>query len=471
MPWTTGDVLAATGGRLVCGSFDQRFGGIGIDSRTIDPQALFIAIRGGTHDGHCFVADVTAAGVQGVLIETGKAADLPCDRIGAQGGVCIAVADTTRALGDLAAYHRRRHRAGVVAITGSNGKTSTRTMTTAVVARRFETLSPAGNFNNEIGLPLTLLNLTARHRWAVVELGMNHFGEIRRLAEICLPDIGMITNIGPAHLEGLGSIDGVMRAKAELLEKIKPEGTLVLNADDPRTRALARKSPQPVILFGLGEGADIRGKSIVATGQGNSFTLELPGESITVALRVHGDFMVVNALAAAAVGYRLGLPAREIKAGLESFRPVGGRMRVLETALGLHIIDDTYNANPGSMASAIQTVAALSAGKPAILVAGDMLELGDHAVDLHEKIGRAAARAGIDRLYVTGGFAEATAQGARKAGMAGRRIFIGRRRDIIADLKTRLAPGDWLLIKGSRGMALETVTAAIRQWADAGGTG
>lgn len=466
IPWSVLDILDATRGTLVSGSRKHSFGGVGIDSRTITARDLFVAIEGTTHDGHFFAADVIGSGVRGLVAGRDKIDALPCSRWQKQDVVCIAVDDTTRALGDMAAFNRRRAHVSVAAVTGSNGKTSTRAMITAVLAGHYVTLAPKGNFNNEIGLPLTLLQLTPAHQWAVVELGMNHFGEIRRLAEICSPDMGIITNIGPAHLEGLGSIDGVMQAKAELLEEIRPGGTIILNADDPRTLQLARKQVLPVLLFGMGAKARIRGRAVDARDRKNSFVLELPTEEIRIDLQVHGDFMIANALAAAAVGYKLGFSAGEIKAGLESFQPVPGRMNVLQTPMGLNIIDDTYNANPVSMTGAIRTLMALAAGKPAVMVAGDMLELGEKAASFHFELGEKAARAGIGRLYSTGDFAQSIADGALAQGMDIRNIFIGSQEEIICDLRQRLHPGCWVLIKGSRGMALEKTVKEIMNWTD-----
>ena len=466
IPWTVADILDATGGTLVSGSRNHCFKGVGIDSRTITGTDLFVAIEGAVHDGHCYAADVIDSGIQGLVVARDKISTLPCSRWQKGNVVCIAVPDTTRALGNMAAFNRQRAHVSVVAVTGSNGKTSTRAMITAVISRRYTTLAPKGNFNNEIGLPLTLLQLTAAHQWAVVELGMNHFGEIRRLAEICSPDMGIITNIGPAHIEGVGSMDGVMQAKAELLEKIRPGGIIILNADDPRTLQLSQNQVLPVLLFGMEPTAHIKGDIIGVAHRKNSFVLKLPEEEIRVDLPVHGDVMIANALAAAAVGYQLGFSAGEIKAGLESFQPVPGRMNVLETSMGLNMIDDTYNANPVSMAAAIKTLNRLAAGKPSVMVIGDMLELGDQAKALHFELGQKAGTAGIGRLYSTGDFSQVVVDGALSRGMDARHIFIGSQSDIINDLKGHLHPGHWILIKGSRGMALERTVKEIQNWAN-----
>lgn len=465
IPWTTAEILEATGGDLLSGDLEHSFSGISIDSRSISMDKLFVAIKGDTHDGHSFTGDVIERGVSGLLIDRTKTHTLP-GKEPTDGIVCVTVNDTIKALGDLAAFHRKRSRAAVVAITGSNGKTSTRKMTAEVVSRRFSTLSTYGNLNNHIGLPLTLLNLSVDHKWAVLELGMNHPGEIKRLGEICSPDIGVITNIGPAHLEGLGSLDAVMHAKGELLEEIKPDGTAVLNADDPRLVHLAHYTSRKVLFFGRSKNARIRALSVKGTETGLCFALALPEERITVDLKTRAVFMISNALAAAAVGYLLGLTAGEIKDGLEEFKPVTGRMNILKTGRGITIIDDTYNANPDSMKAAINTLRSLKGNHTGMLVAGDMLELGEHAESMHRNIGRIAAGSDIAKLYVSGEFARIVAAGAMDENMDSGNIFTGTKEKILADIKYRLRPGDWVLVKGSRGMTMETIVQDLLDWAN-----
>ncbi|MBU4067161.1 MAG: UDP-N-acetylmuramoyl-tripeptide--D-alanyl-D-alanine ligase, partial [Proteobacteria bacterium] len=339
--------------------------------------------------------------------------------------------------------------------------TTTKEMTASVVSTRYKTLSTRGNFNNEIGLPLTLLDLKSSHQWAVLELGMNRPGEIDRLGEICIPDIGVITNIGSAHLEGLGSIEGVMNAKGELLKRIKPGGTAVLNADDSRVLYLSTKVSREVFYFGLSKDARIRALDVNETAAGISFTLALPEERIPIELRVHGGFMVSNALAAASVGYIIGLSSEEIKAGLEYFQPVKGRINIVDVR-GAHIIDDTYNANPSSMEAAIRTLSSLKGSNRGILVAGDMLELGEYAESMHREIGSLSARSNIAKLYITGEFAEAVANGAIGEDKNSMDIFIGSKEEILEDLKKWLLPGDWVLVKGSRAMGMEKIVEGLK---------
>ena len=465
IPWKTEEILEATAGELVCGDLQDAFSRVFIDSRMTAGDGVFVAITGESHDGHTFLPEVVNRGGRGLVVNRKKTEHLPLAAWKTMGVACIAVADTTRALGDMAAFNRRRSQASVVGITGSNGKTTTRQFTTTVVSQQFNTLATAGNFNNEIGLPLTLLGLEPDHQWAVVELGTNNPGEIDRLADICSPDIGVITNIGPAHLEGLGSIEGVAREKGSLLNGLRKNGKAVLNADDPRVLQLARQTRNQVILYGLSAEAAVRATDVHEKAAAISFTLNISGESVSIRLNSPGRFMVTNALAAAAVGYQLGLSCSRIKAGLEAFTPVSGRMNILHTTNEIHIIDDTYNANPDSMQAALATLQTMRGGSRGIFVAGDMLELGNQAPSLHSRIGAMAAQSGISRLYARGEFADRVVSGARGEGMPAANTIIGSRQEIIADLTNWLRPGDWLLVKGSRGMAMEKVVQGIKDWA------
>ncbi len=462
--WITAEIQEASKGILLFEDETLTFSGVSIDSRKISINDLFVAIKGNVHDGHDFIEDVLGNGIRGLVINKDRANDLLSTKWKQKRPVCIAVDDTTKALGDLASFNRKRSNVSVIAITGSNGKTTTREMTTSIIAGRFNTLSATGSFNNEIGLPLTLLRLGRHHKWAVLELGMNSPGEIGRLADICLPDVGVITNIGPAHLEGLGSIEGIMNAKGELLEKIKPAGTAVLNADDQRVLQLAKKTSKNVLLFGSSKKAVIRASEIREKDFGISFSLNLESESVSIDLDIPGRFMVSNALAAAATGYLLGLSADDIKAGLEGFKPIQGRMNILKTTKGVDIIDDTYNANPDSVEVAIITLRSLRKNKRGFIVLGDMLELGKYAEPMHKKIGLLSAGSDITRLYVTGEFAEKVAEGAKEGNMDYRDIFKGTQKEILTDLTESLGPDDWVLVKGSRAMGMEKIVKGLIDW-------
>jgi UDP-N-acetylmuramoyl-tripeptide--D-alanyl-D-alanine ligase len=468
MKWTAAQIVQATGGRLLYGAPDQQFSGVGIDSRTIAPGDLFVAIVGESHDGHTFLQQVADHQGRGLLIQEQTGLDLNHAQWERMGIACFAVDDTTRALGALAAFQRRRLQIPVVAITGSNGKTSTRQMTALVMGQGYRTLATEGNFNNEIGLPLTLFRLDERYEAAVLELGMNHPGEIDRLGRIARPTVGVVTNVGPAHLEFLGTLGGVADAKSELLAHIDADGWAVLNGDDDYVVAMAAKAPCRVLYFGTGAGVDIRAEAIKDVPDGIAFELTIPGDRAAVHLKAAGRFMVSNALAAAAAGYTAGLNARQIKAGLERFQPEGGRLNRVETANAVTIIDDTYNANPASTAAAIDSFKVLRGNSRGFIVLGDMLELGDQAEQLHGRVGTLAARSGARKLYAYGPMAAAVLAGARAGGMAESDLFAGSKEEIAAQLMQTLSPGDWLLVKGSRGMAMETVVAAIRSWGDGG---
>jgi len=465
-PWTTADILAATNGALVCGDPRQGFDGISIDSRRIIPGQLFVAIVGQKHDGHRFIEEALRCGVQGVVVGSAAVRTLPWHRWRQKGIVVAAVDDTARALGDLAAFHRRRHGVPVVAITGSNGKTSTKDMTAAVLGRRPPILATMGNLNNEIGVPLTLLRLAGHERWAVIELGMNHAGEIARLTDICAPRVGIITNIGPAHLEALRSVEGVRDAKGELLGRLPSGATAILNADDAWSMQLARQTARPVVRFGRSPEVQIGARDVTLRNLTIRFTLTTPQGDIPIRLPTPGAFMVSNALAAAAVGDLAGMSLEEIKAGLEDFRPASGRLTIFQTARGVNVIDDSYNANPASMQAAIGTLAALSAGGRAIWVAGEMRELGPQAAAMHRDVGELAARSGIAKIYATGPHAREIARGARSAGMHDGDIVTGSRQEIADGLSGRTRPGDWILIKGSRAAGMEVIADALRNGED-----
>lgn len=462
LPWTGDRILEATGGmRLQTATPGRSIPGVTTDTRRLAGGECFVALCGDTHDGHDFIPTAIDAGAGAVVMDAARADDFrPLLRRHPAVDV-IAVENPQTALGRLAAYHRVRTGVPVAAVTGSNGKTSTRAMIAAVVSRAFETLATSGNLNNEIGLPLTLLQATPRHQWAVLEMGMNHAGEISRLAAIAAPAVGVVTNIGPAHLEFLGSLEGVMHAKGELLEALAPDALAVINGDDPFADALASKCACPVTTFGLAPRHTVRAADVTATDAGIAFTLMTPEGAAAVQLPVPGRFNVLNALAAAAVGRHLGIAPEAIAAGLAGFSPVGGRMRRVPMKNGVTLIDDSYNANPGSMAAAIASLSELAGGADTHLVMGDMRELGPQADTLHREIGQKAAACGISYLYATGDHAADAADGAAAGGMAAARIATGSQEQLLAVLSERLTAGGWVLLKGSRAMGMERMISGI----------
>jgi UDP-N-acetylmuramoyl-tripeptide--D-alanyl-D-alanine ligase len=458
--WTLSDVMEATRGRVVLGDEGVRFDGICTDSRTARTGDLFVAIPGEKFDGHHFLQDAFEQGALGAVVSedyvAAQSSDPDSDKL------WIAVPDTLRALGDLAAFVRQNSDVSLVAITGTNGKTTTKEMTASVLGETFSVLKTPGNFNNLVGLPLTLFGLSKSHEWAVVEIAMNHPGEIRRLTEISNPDLGVITNVEPGHLEGVKDIDGVMAAKGELLEGLAEESTAVLNVDDERVCQLAERYAGRVVTFGIDSSAEVWGAPVSQTRSGSSFDLSWYEETVRVSLKIPGRGAIYNALAAAAVGYRAGLSIEEVKQGLESADSLPGRMQVSTLPGGIHLIDDTYNANPGSVSVAIETLGALKGSGRGVFVIGDMMELGTHAQSAHKQIGVLAARAGLSGLYITGDFAGHVAEGASGAGMDRGQIFVGSQEEIVEALKDRLGPGDWLLVKGSRLSAMERVVEQLK---------
>jgi UDP-N-acetylmuramoyl-tripeptide--D-alanyl-D-alanine ligase len=348
----------------------------------------------------------------------------------------------------------------VVAVTGSNGKTTTKELIAAVLGARWNTLKPAGSFNNQWGLPLTLLALGPDHGALVVEIGTNQPGEIAALAELAAPTIGVVTVVAAVHTEFLGSLEGVRDEKAGLVKALAPSGVAVLNADDARVASMARDTRARVITYGVASAADLRAMPDVTDGpDGLTFTLERGGELQRVALPLSGRHNVTNALAAAGAGMALGFTLTELAAGLAAAHPVKGRC-VWRTAGDIRLLDDTYNANPASVRAALDTVAAHRGGSRVVAVLGDMLELGAIAEDAHREIGRYAAGAGVNTVVGMGRHARVLVDAARAAGVAETR-HTETFEDTVAFLVKELIPGDLVLVKGSRGMRMERIVDAL----------
>jgi len=462
--WTLDSALEATRGVLVGPRDPRRFSGICTDSRRLRAGELFLALKGDRFDGHDFVTQVIAAGAAGVVAAR--------DRWEAMGGgsplpvPVIVVEDTLTALGDLAASWRRLHPVPLVAITGSNGKTTTKEMVAAIMARHCPILKNEGNLNNLVGLPLTLLELTKAHEAAVVEMGMNHPGEIARLTQIAAPDVGLITNIHPAHLEGLGSIEGIQAAKGELFTRLSSRATIVVNQDDPRVVQLATSFPGRRVGFStMDPAAQVTLARLLGMDhESTRFLLRLGDETREIRIHVAGRHHLANAVAAAAVAWALKIALLDIAEGLASFRPFDKRMEILALAGRVHLINDTYNANPGSMTAALQTLRALKAGGRALAVLGDMLELGERSSELHREVGRVAAREGVDYLLAMGKQAHHILGGAAEGGMPSDRLIQGNDHGELAyKVRALLTPGAWVLVKGSRGMRMEKVVEALLQ--------
>ena len=451
--FTVGDIVRGAQGALVGGDLGVPVAGVSIDTRTLAVGEVFFAIVGHERDGHAFLDDAAARGAACLVVSS-----LPDDLRGST--PVVLVEDTTRALGRLAAYHRARFSLPVAAVTGSNGKTTTKEMMASVLGALGPVLKPESSFNNQWGLPLTLFRLGPEHRAAALELGANQPGEIAALARICRPTVGIVTVVASAHTEFFGSLDGVQAEKSALVRAIPPDGAVVLNADDARVLAMREHAAARVLTYGTSSAADVRAVgSAVETARDVRFVLAMDGRERSVRLAFAGRHNVVNALAAAGAGRALGLGLDQIAAGLESARPAKGRC-VWRRSGGITILDDTYNANPSSLSAALDTLAVGAGAARRVVVLGDMLELGAGAEAAHRDAGRAIAGAGVAELIAVGRHARAAVEAARAAGLA-ESHHTATFEDTVVLLLKRVVPGDALLVKGSRGMRMEQVVDAL----------
>jgi len=459
VPFTARQAAAWTGGEVVRGDAETRFTGACIDTRTVTSGQLFIAIVGPNHDAHGFLAQAATAGASGLLVERGRAPhgdlapDLPI----------IAVNDTTRALGSLARGHRAAFDGPLIAITGSNGKTTTKEMCAAILSVAGPCLKNAGNLNNQFGLPLTLLRRESEHRTVVVELGMNHRGEIAALVDIARPSVGVITNVGTAHIEHLGSTDEIALEKGDLVAGLADDATAVLNADDPLVAAQATRTAARVMFYGTGSLAEVRAENATEVGnRGYAFDLVTPSGRERAQVAGLGATAWKNALAAASGALAAGVPLSEIVTGLARYRPVVGRLAPIALPTGAELIDDTYNANPQSMAVALQLLAERAPGGRRIAVIGDMGELGDTAHGAHRDAGRQVAGLGIDFLFTLGLRADDVADGAVSAGMPSERVCVCRDHEEVATrVNAIVRADDCVLVKGSRAMKMERIVELL----------
>lgn len=422
---------------------------VSTDSRRIEAGDLFIALRGEKFDGGAFAAQALAQGAVGVVLDPQQAPEIE---------QAIRVDDTRLALGRLAAGWRARFRLPVVAVTGSNGKTSVKEMLATIL--RVEAgsddgvLQTEGNLNNDIGLPLMLLRLRAHHQFAVLEMGMNHAGEIDYLTRLAKPDVALVNNAMTAHIGFLGSVENIARAKGEIFNGLSPSGIAVFNADDPHAwlwREL--NAGRSVTDFGLRHAAAVRGQ-YAPSGFGSRLTLTLPNATLEIALQVPGEHNVMNALAAATAAFALDVSLRSIEAGLSAYGGVRGRLQKKPGLNGSTLIDDTYNANPDSVRAALAVLA--GCGGRRLLVLGDMGELGDDARDMHAEVGRAAREAGVDRLLALGDLTRDSVAAFGRGAMHFERI-----EELLAELENELAPDTTVLVKGSRFMQMERVVKSF----------
>jgi UDP-N-acetylmuramoyl-tripeptide--D-alanyl-D-alanine ligase len=463
MSWTVNEILSATGGKLLRACDKDVFGEVVTDSSKVKRGSIFVALKGERLDGHRFVGEAVRRGARCVIVHRWPGQVM-------KNAAVIQVPDTLKALGDLAHYRREKLAPQVVAITGSNGKTTTKEMLAAILeegslngqALRGKVLKTEGNFNNLVGLPLTLLRLRPDHRVAVVELGTNHPGEIQRLAQIADPDLGIITSVAPAHLEGLTSVPGVAREKGALYRNVRPDGAIAVNLGDPWVRRLGQRFKGRKITYG--KRGHVRAEAWRSLGsKGTRFVLRVGGARCAIRLHYPGEHNVANAAGAAALANHLGVGLAAIRRGLERARPLAMRMQI-DQWWGIGIINDAYNANPASVEAAIRTLAEIKGRGERIAVVGDMFELGERSPQQHLEVGRHIAQHKISALYLLGARAvEQVREGALRGGMPAEKIFVGKSHsDLVRQLRRRLRRGDWLLVKGSRGMRMEKIIAGLK---------
>lgn len=423
------------------------------DSREKCDDALFIALRGERFDGHDFAGIAATEGAKAVLVH--KQID----------GLMIPhilVKNTDQALFALGVAKRKEFSGKVAAVTGSSGKTTVRRLLHAILSKKTPTHQPIKNFNNHIGVPLTLLELDDAFGAAVLELGCSGFGEIETLTALSNPDVGLVTNVGPAHLEQLGSLEGVARAKGELFAGMRKDATAVINMDDERVAAM-RVAPEKKITYSAESPADVRLRSRTFLGEkGQQLVLDIFGKTTEANLTLLGAHNATNALAAAAAATAFGMTPDDIQKGLASVQPEAGRLTPKSAPGGFYVLDDTYNANPSSMRAALNTLKEISENKRSVAVLGDMLELGCESDAAHIALGREAFASGVDLLIALGAKGRAVVHGAIQAGMDPAACAIAQNADTAADTAASIVQkGDWILVKGSRGMKMETVVDAL----------
>jgi UDP-N-acetylmuramoyl-tripeptide--D-alanyl-D-alanine ligase len=455
LEFTVGQITTAVGGRLLQGDPRSVVRGLCTDSRRAQPGELFVALCGEQFDGRQFITAAAQAGVAAVVAAAPVTAPA--------GVALVAVDDSLAALGAIVRAHRRRFDVSVIGITGSNGKTTTKDLVAAILEQVFPVIKTEQNFNNEIGLPLTLAKITVTTRAAVVEMGMRGLGQISQLARIALPTIGIVTNVGLTHLELLGTQANIAQAKGELVAALDPTGLAVLNGDDPYVRPMRLLTKAKTVFYGIDSTPlDYRATAIRLRSSGCEFIAETPGGSLPIELPLPGRHNILNALAAIAVAKELGVGDTAVRAGLNAPAMTGKRLHIIEHNQR-RIIDDTYNASPASVRAALEV---LTAGGPKknrrIAVLADMLELGPEAVRLHRELGEYAAQVGVDWLLSYGELAREYVAGFNAVRPQGG-ICYETKADLLAALQNGWRPGDQVLVKGSRGMKMEEIVAVLTQ--------
>jgi len=452
---TLEEVARFSGGRLIKGDPALPVDRLHTDTRTLLAGDCFVALQGDRFDGHEFVREVRLHGAVAALVSSRLLSDLPED-LG-----LVEVPNTLEALQRFAANYRQLLSVRTIGVTGSSGKTSTKELIASVLRTRFQTKATEGNLNNHIGVPLTLIGLDEGDDYGVVEMGMNHPGEIAPLARMTAPEIGVISSIGPAHIEFFADQAAIAAEKAELIAALPPEGLAVLNGDDEWSRSIAGRTNARVAWVGNGADSAWRAEDVRVNADGLSFRLAHGGDAVSVRLPVVNRVMAGNALLAAAVGDACGLTLDEIARGLEAVELPGARMRVVN-AHGARIINDAYNANPDSMKAALAALSEFPGAQRRLAVLGSMGELGGHATELHRAVGEFAARQDLAFLIAVGPHAEAYATGAMAGGLELRRIVAALdAEEATVALRPMLREGDAVLVKGSHFMGLERLVAAV----------
>jgi UDP-N-acetylmuramoyl-tripeptide--D-alanyl-D-alanine ligase len=452
------EVLKVTGGKLWRGETGGDFQGVTIDSRQVKGGELFFPLPGEKENGHVFIPDALKRGASGSLLEEEWLSSFSREAFSPEKAI-IVVENSLRALHKLAAYHRNKFALPVVAVTGSNGKTTTKDFIASVLSTRYNVLKTEGNFNNHLGLPLMLLRLKKEHQAAVLELGMSGPGEIALLTTLCQPDRGVITNIGEAHLEFLGSKGNIAKAKGELLTGMDSRGKAFLNGDDPFLGRMGSAFAGETIYYGFKTGIDLQALEYKLTETGYIFKAVLPGgRQDDFSIPLPGKHNVYNALAAIAVGLDFSLEIEAIKEGLARSTSSAMRMEKTLAKSGFWVINDAYNANPTSMRFALQFLKEWGQTNQKIAVLGDMFELGPRAEEMHLAVGRYLADLGIDFLLTVGKLAAFITRGAREAGLAAEKTFLANNnREALDCLGSLYLPGSYILVKGSRGMQMEKI--------------
>lgn len=449
IPCTVREICAAVGGTLLQGEGSALITGVTTDSRAVSAGQLFIPLTGERFDGHAYIGSALSSGAAGCLTARTPETLLP-------GKLYVQVADTRLALKALAAWYRSRFTLPVVQITGSAGKTTTKEMVAAVLSRRYDTLKTQANFNNDIGTPLTLLGLAPQHQAAVIETGMNHFGEIRYLGEMVRPDIAVITNVGDAHIENLGNTrQGILRAKCEIFEHLSPDGIAVLNGDDPLLNTVAL--PQTILRCGRGENCNVRVTDVDDRGiEGIACTVTTARASYRLTAASPGSFMIYPMAMAAAIGEALGLTGEEIAAGVAAYVPTGSRMHLIRLPEGRLLIDDCYNANPQAMEEALKLLAVTPARRRAAVL-GDMGELGELTVSAHRAIGVLTGELHLDSVIAIGEKARDIASAAPNA------RWYASVDDAMPVIRAAFTEGTAVLVKASHAMHFENIVKELEQ--------